>query len=125
MFKIDGKKTIYLTRGDIATLNVTARNSDNSEYTFKKDDIVRFNVFEKGNNHKVVIKKDILIEEDTTIVNVNLITDDTRFGELISYPVDYWYEIIINPDTAPQTIVGYLDNPTVFRLLPEGGAKNE
>ena len=121
MFKIDTNKNIYLTRGDIATLNVSAKNSENIDYTFKKGDIVRLNVFEKNKSHEVVIKKDIIIEADTTIVNIPLISDDTRFGELINKPVDYWYEIIINPDTAPQTIVGYLDNPTIFRLLPEGG----
>ena len=121
MFKIDTNKNIYLTRGDIATLNVSAKSSDNSDYTFKKGDIVRLNVFEKNNSHEVVIKKDIIIEADAIIVNIPLVSEDTRFGELISKPVDYWYEVIINPDTAPQTIVGYLDNPTIFRLLPEGG----
>lgn len=121
MFKIDSRKNIYITRGDIATINVTATFNDGTEYKFKKDDIVRLNVFEKDNSHSVVIKKDVVVEEEKTMVNIPLVSEDTRFGELISNPVDYWYEIIINPDTAPQTIVGYLDNPTIFRLLPEGG----
>ena len=30
-------------------------------------------------------------------------------------------ENVLNPETAPQTIVGYLEKPTIFRLLPEGG----
>lgn len=122
MFKIDTNKNIYLTRGDIATLNVTAKQSDGSDYTFKVGDIVRFNVFTKSACHDIVIRKDITIEEETTVANIPLTSAETRFGELINKPVDYWYEIVINPDTAPQTIVGYLENPTIFKLLPEGGS---
>ena len=121
MFKIDTNKNIYLTRGDYATINVKAKNIDGTDYTFKKDEVVRFNVFSRNACHDIVIRKDIVIEEDKDTVSINLTSAETRFGELINKPVDYWYEIIINPDTAPQTIVGYLEYPTIFRLLPEGG----
>lgn len=122
MFKIDTNKNIYLTRGDVATINVTAKNSDGTDYVFKKDEVVRFNVFSKNACHDIVIRKDVVIEEETNVVNILLTSAETRFGELINKPVDYWYEIIINPDTAPQTIVGYLEYPTIFKLLPEGGS---
>lgn len=121
MFKIDANKNIYLTRGDIATINVTAKESNNSDYTFKNGDVVRLNVFQKASCHTMVLKKDVVVEEETTVVNIPLTSQETKIGDLISKPVDYWYEIVLNPETAPQTIVGYLEEPTVFKLLPEGG----
>ena len=36
MFKIDTNKNIYLTRGDVATISVTAKNIDGTDYVFKK-----------------------------------------------------------------------------------------
>lgn len=121
MFKIEANKNIYLTRGDIATINVTAKNSDGSDYVFKAGDVVRLNIFQKASCHSMVLKKDITIEEETTVANIPLTSQETKIGDLISKPVDYWYEIVLNPETAPQTIVGYLEQPTIFKLLPEGG----
>lgn len=121
MFKIDANKTIYLTRGDIATINVTAKNSDGTDYTFKSGDVVRLNIFKKNDCHSIILTKDVTISEENTVANIPLTSSETKIGDLINKPVDYWYEIVLNPETAPQTIVGYLDNPTIFKLLPEGG----
>ena len=125
MFKIDSKKTIYLTRGDIATINVTATNSDGTEYTFKKDEVVRLSVFKAGKCHCIVLKKDVVVDEDKTYVEIPLTVEETKIGEMINEPVDYWYEIVLNPETAPQTIIGYFKEPVIFRLLPEGVEINE
>ena len=38
MIKIDEEKTIHLTRGDSATIVVTAQNYDGSNYEFQKGD---------------------------------------------------------------------------------------
>jgi hypothetical protein len=121
MFRTDKNKNIYLTRGDIATLSVTAKNSDGSFYTFKSGDILRLNIFDKKDCSSIFLKKDVVIEKETTNAKIQLTSAETKIGELITKPVDYWYEIILNPETAPQTIVGYLDNPTIFQLLPESG----
>lgn len=121
MFKIDSKKNIWLTRGDIATINISAKKSDGSNHTFLVGDIVRFNVFKKNACNDVVLQKDITISEETEIVPISLSTNETRIGEMIHKPVDYWYEVVVNPETAPQTIIGYFDDPTIFKLLPEGG----
>lgn len=121
MFKIEANKNIYLTRGDVATINVTAKNSDGSDYVFKDGDVVRLNVFQKANCHSMVLKKDVTIEKETTVASIYLTSIETKIGDLISKPVDYWYEIVLNPETAPQTIVGFLELPTIFKLLPEGG----
>jgi hypothetical protein len=121
MLRIDKNKNISLTRGDIANINVMAKNVDGTNYTFKKDDVVRLNVFDKKDCSLILLKKDVTIEEETTIAKIQLTSTETKIGELITKPIEYWYEIVLNPNTAPQTIVGYLDNPTIFKLLPEGG----
>ena len=121
MFKISADKSIYLTRGDVATINVTAKNSDGTNYTFKSGDVVRLNIFQKSNCHEIVLIKDITLESDKEEVSIFLSSAETKIGELISKPVDYWYEIVLNPETAPQTLIGYLEQPAIFKLLPEGG----
>lgn len=121
MFIIGSNKTIYLTRGDIAVLDVSANDTDNNLYTFKVGDIVRFQVVEKKKPEIIVLRKDVEVNEESTSVEITLLREDTKIGDLISKPVDYWYEIEINPDTNPQTIIGYDDDgPKIFRLFPEG-----
>ena len=46
MFKTEGT-TIKITRGDIATIEVTADNDNGTAYEFKAGDIVRIKVFKK------------------------------------------------------------------------------
>ena len=122
MFKILNDKTICLTRGDIADIVVAAKLQNGEPYTFKKGDVVRFAVFKKKECSCVVIQKDAVVEAEATSVIISLTADDTRLDEIISKPVDYWYEIVVNPDTAPQTIIGYDEaGEKIFRLFPEGG----
>lgn len=121
MLKIDKNKNIYLTRGDVATINVTAKNVNGTDYLFKIGDVVRINVFDKMDCSSILLQKDITIESETTTAKIPLTSTETKIGELIIKPVDYWYEIVLNPETEPQTIIGYLDNPTIFKILPEGG----
>lgn len=121
MFKIDSDKTIYLTRGDIATIDVSAKKPNGEKYTFVEGDIVRMKVFEKKNCNAVVMEKDVAIGMEREVVHIFLTTEDTRIGDVISKPKDYWYEIELNPDTTPQTIVGYDDDGAkILKLFPEG-----
>lgn len=121
MFSINDDKSIHLTRGDIAVIEVGASSSETEDYTFKTGDIVRIRVFEKNHHENVVIQKDVTVESETTSVDISLYKEDTKIGELINKPKDYWYEVEINPDTSPQTIIGYdADGPKLFRLYPEG-----
>ena len=122
MFKILNDKTICVTRGDIADIVVAAKLQNGEPYTFQNGDVVRFAVFKKKECSCVVIQKDAIVETDTTSVTIGLTADDTRLDDMISKPVDYWYEIVVNPDTAPQTIIGYDEaGEKIFRLFPEGG----
>ena len=121
MFEITNDKTIHITRGDIANISVSAVLQDDSLYTFLVNDIVRFKVVEKKDYSQVVLQKDVLVEDETTSVSLTLNKDDTKIGEIINKPVDYWYEVEVNPDTEPQTIIGHDQNGAkIFRLYPEG-----
>jgi hypothetical protein len=121
MFKINEDKSIYLTRGDIADIKVSATKPDGEQYTFLVGDVVRFKVFKRRDCGCVEIQKDTVVTEETQEVTIYLEKKDTKIGEIISKPTNYWYEVELNPDTAPQTIIGYdEDGEKIFRLFPEG-----
>lgn len=121
MFKINEDKSIYLTRGDIANISVSATTSDGELYQFKQGDIVRFKVFKRRDCGCVELQKDFNATMGTTLVTIFLTGEDTKIGEVISKPTNYWYEVELNPDTNPQTLIGYdEDGEKIFRLFPEG-----
>lgn len=123
MFEILKDKTICLTRGDIANIVVSANLQDGEVYTFQKGDVVRLTVYKKRDCANVLIQKDVTVEAEAQTATIRLEKEDTRFGDRISSPTDYWYEVELNPDTAPQTIIGYdAAGEKIFRLYPEGGA---
>lgn len=125
MFVIDSDATIHITRGDAALISVTA-NDDGGVYEFKNNDVVRFKVFAKKNCADVVLQKDTEVTEPTKAVAIILSKEDTTIGEIINKPVDYWYEVELNPETNPKTIIGYDDSGAkIFKLYPEGGVANE
>lgn len=121
MFVINDDLSIYCTRGDAVVFSVGA-NVGETAYTFKVGDVVRFKVFGKKDCADVVLQKDVTVATETGEVEIALDGDETDFGEVISKPTDYWYEVELNPETHPQTIIGYDENGAkVFRLFPEGG----
>jgi hypothetical protein len=125
MFVIDNDLTIHITRGDTALIAVTA-TIGGTYFEFKPDDVVRLKVFAKKDCDDVVLKKDTVVTAATEAVEITLTGEDTKIGEIINKPVDYWYEVELNPETNPQTIVGYDENGAkVFKLYPEGGVINE
>jgi hypothetical protein len=125
MFAINTDMSISCTRGDAAVFSVTAMVGENS-YTFRAGDVVRFKVFAKKDCSDVVLSKDFIVTEETDGVQIALEGDETKFGEVISKPTEYWYEVELNPDTYPQTLIGYdEDGAKVFMLYPEGGGLNE
>jgi predicted deacylase len=120
MFVINEDNSIYVTRGDVLLFSVKASN-DGNPYTFKVGDVVRVCVVEKKAYENVVLQKDFPITTETDTVQIVLDEQDTKIGETISKPKDYWYEIVLNPETEPQTIVGYDDDGAkIFKLFPEG-----
>ena len=120
MFVINEDKSMSITRGDVAVFDVEAMVNGEVQ-TFRAGEVVRFKVFEKKNCENVVLTKDVKVTEDTQSVEITLTGEETKIGEVISKPVDYWYEVELNPDTHPQTIIGYdEDGAKVFKVFPEG-----
>lgn len=121
MFEVHKEdNSIYATRGDIVFFGVTAED-DGKNYKFQAGDVVRIKVYGKKNADNVVMQKDFPVTEVCEEVEIFLGEEDTKFGEVISKPKDYWYEVELNPYGNPQTIIGYTEEgPAVFRLFPEG-----
>lgn len=125
MFKIDSNtKQINITRGDIGIISVSAKNENDEDYTFQVGDIIRLGIFVAKNCNDNVLQKDVEVTEETTSVDIELNSTDTTIGEIINKPATYWYEIQLNPDTNPQTIIGYDETGAkLFVLYPEGVKK--
>ena len=120
MQKINEDKSIYVTRGDAIAFDVTA-TEDGVRYKFKAGDVLRFKVAEKKGCDCVMLQKDFPVEAETDKVQVWLTGEEMKFGDVISKPKDYWYEVELNPETVPQTIIGYdEDGPKIMKLFPEG-----
>ena len=120
MFIINEDMTIECTRGDAATFTVGA-NVGGTPYTFREGDVVRFSVCAKKNYSNVVLQKDTVVKSATEAVEIHLDSKDTKFGDGINKATEYWYEVELNPDTYPQTIIGHTeDGAKVFMLYPEG-----
>lgn len=122
MFKIDDDLSIHLNRGNICSIGISALDQNDNDYIFQVDDVVRLNVYSKKNMKNCVLQKDVIVtESDLTEIIMNLTSEDTMIGDIINKPIDYWYQINLNPETNPQTIIGYdEDGAKIFRLYPEG-----
>lgn len=119
MFVVNDDLSIYATRGDTVFFNVSAHDHG-YPYMFQPGDIVRMAIYGKKDAETCVMQKDFPVEEVTETVFVYLEEQDTKIGESISKHKDYWYEVVLNPDTIPQTIIGYdEDGAKIFRLFPE------
>ncbi len=120
MFTLNDDKSIYATRGDIVFFSVSAEENG-VQYKFKAGDVVRIKVYGKKDAEAVVLQKDFPVTEETEEVEIFLSEEDTKIGNVISKPTDYWYEVELNPYNNPQTIIGYdEDGAKVFKLFPEG-----
>lgn len=120
MFIVNEDNSIYVTRGDIVVLAVTA-DDNGKPRMFQPGEVLRIKVFGKKDCETVVLQKDFLVTTETDAVEIALKEEETKIGEVINKPVDYWYEVELNPEDNPQTIIGYDDEGAkVFRLFPEG-----
>ena len=123
MYRVNDDMSIYVTRGDIVLMSVAAE-FNGEPYTFAVGDVIRIKVFKKKNCAEVVLVKDFPVTTATQKVQIYLSEEDTKIGEVISKPVDYWYEVELNPFSEPQTIIGYdEDGAKVSKLFPEGADK--
>lgn len=120
MFVLNEDNSIYATRGDIVFFSVSAEE-DGVKYHFQPGDVVRIKVYGKKDAESVYLQKDFPVTENTEKVEIFLSEEDTKIGDVISKPKDYWYEVELNPGDDPQTFIGYdEDGAKVFKLFPEG-----
>lgn len=101
MIKVDSEKRIHISRGDAATLAVTANGG---EYQFQSGDVIRLRIYEKNKYNEPVKEISKTLQQATTSVQLSLTKEDTIIGEDINKPKTYWYEISLNETT---TIIGY------------------
>ena len=98
MFVVNDDLSIYATRGDIVCLNVSAMDdSTGTQYEFQAGDIVRMKIFGKKDAESIYLSKDFPVVAKTYAVGIMLTEEDTKIGDVISKPMDYWYEIELNP----------------------------
>ena len=123
MYRVNEDNSIYVTRGDIVLMDVSA-SFNGKPYTFVAGDLLRIKVFKKKKCTEVALVKDFPVTAVTQRVQIYLSEEDTKIGNVISKPVDYWYEVELNPLSEPQTIIGYdEDGAKIFKLFPEGADK--
>lgn len=118
MQKINGT-TIMLNRGDVLNLTLTLKNEDGTTYTFASGDKIVFSIYNKNQmSAEAILLKTINVASATESVDITLTSEETKIGELINKPVEYWYEIELNDQ---YTVIGYdEDGAKVFKLFPEG-----
>lgn len=118
MQKIDGT-TIKLNRGDILSLSLSLSLSDGTPYTFQIGDKIVFSVYGKNKmSEGAVLLKELIVDGEQQSIEITCTKEETKIGDLINKPVEYWYEIELNNEN---TVIGYDDNgPKILMLYPEG-----
>lgn len=81
-FKVTGRNTIYLTRGDTFKAVITITNPDGTIYTPKEGDKVRFALKQNIEDEDVLIERDIPIDTMLLIIYPND-TADLEFGSYV------------------------------------------
>ena len=118
MFEIKND-TIYLTRGDKATINLEI-----PDYVFKVGDTVKFKLYNEYELDKqAILTKIINIKTEVDNINIELTSEETKLGEMLNTAKIFWYEIELNDN---QTILGYDEKGAKqFIIYPEGADFNE
>ena len=66
-------------------------------YQFKIGDKISFNIYEKnGYNKAPLLKKEIILKEESTSVDISLTEQDTTFGKSVNKETIFWYDITLN-----------------------------
>ena len=118
MQKIEGT-TIRVNRGDEMSLSLSIKQDDGTTYTFAGTDEIVFSLYNKNKmSEEAVLIKEVTATAGTTSVTIPLTSTETKIGDLINKPVEYWYEVELN---GRYTVIGYDDKGAkLFILYPEG-----
>lgn len=98
---------------------MTLSLSDGTTYTFQDGDTIVFSVYNKGKmTEDAVLLKEITVSGSQSSIEINCTSEETKLGDLINKPVEYWYEIELNDE---HTVIGYDDDGAkILMLFPEG-----
>ena len=125
---IDKDGNITTVRGDWLPITFNPTDKDGNPYTFQEGDVIRFKIIKKKDCNCVELQKDFEPVAGSTSIDLDLLASEMKIGDIINKPVDYWYEIILNPETDYEiTLVGFKSKETgakTLTLMPEGGKKN-
>lgn len=118
MARVDGT-TIKINRGDVLNLTLNLTLDNGTAYTFQPGDVIVFSLYNKGAlNKEAILLKTITVSEASESLDITLTSEETKIGDLINKPVDYWYEIELNNQ---YTVIGYDDDGAkILTLFPEG-----
>lgn len=112
-FDEDGT-TLLVTRGDRGSITIKTKEGCTFKVGQKTSLVV---VKKRGYTEAPVLEKSVIVQEESNTVQIPLNAEDTKIGELINKPVEYWYNIVVDKD---QTIFGSdEDGEKIFRLFPE------
>ena len=111
--------TIEVNRGDELNLNLSLKLDSGEDYVFEQGDKVVFSLYEKGKmSDNAILIKEVDATPEETSLEISLTSNETKIGEMINKPVEYWYEIELNDR---YTVIGYDDKGAKrFILYPEG-----
>ena len=111
--------TIEVNRGDELNLNLSLKLDSGEDYVFEQGDKVVFSLYEKGKmSDNAILIKEVDATPEATSLETSLTSNETKIGEMINKPVEYWYEIELNDR---YTVIGYDDKGAKkFILYPEG-----
>ena len=111
--------TIEVNRGDELNLNLSLKLDSGEDYVFEEGDKVVFSLYEKGKmSDNAILIKEVDATPEETSLEISLTSNETKIGEMINKPVEYWYEIELNDR---YTVIGYDDKGAKrFILYPEG-----
>lgn len=123
MQKIDGT-TIRLNRGDELDLSLSLETDSGTTYEFEQGDLIIFSLYNKGKmDDKALLIKEITATGGETSIDISFTSTETKIGNLINKPVEYWYEIELN---NRYTVVGYDETGAkILMLYPEGSQIEE
>ena len=79
MFTIDADKTIHITRGDIAVIEIGSVTPDKETHIFQPGDVIRLRVYVRKNHDNVVLMKEVIVDSESPTVDIYLEKSDTMW----------------------------------------------
>ena len=129
MFKIDSENmTIYLTRGDSASIIFSAKSDEGEQFHPTKNDRLYFSAAKKHGEEPLIEIMNVMDDDESEFWTINLETEHTKHLNFSKYAFDVEIEMrdsVTDELTGVKTIIGKTDEITPYLVLwgevsPEG-----